>query len=162
MQHTYGIFETEADHLIELVRRHAPFAQIRAAGCPVCAAAISVTFAADGRGFTTACEGTPLHISTYQDIAEPPSWWRECVVEPTDLTWYWREWHSFDVTGKLTMKVSGWQADDIRWSGQLECAPDDPDYAFWKWVLLQSGCTSDLIDETEVAELRARFAQAAR
>jgi hypothetical protein len=161
MQHTYGIFDTEANHVIDLVRYHAPLAQIRATGCPACGAAISVAFAADGRGFSISCEGQPLHVSAYQDIAEPPPWWRECVVVPTDATWYWRDWHSFDATGKLTMRVSGWQADGVRWSGQLECAPGHPDYAFWQWVLLQSGCTSDLISEAAVAELRARFAQVA-
>ena len=161
MQHTYGIFDSEADHLIELVRRHAPLAQVRAAGCPACGAAISVEFAEDGRGFSTFCEGKPLHISTYQDITQPPPWWRECVVEPTDSTWHWREWHQFDATGNLAMKVSGWTADGVRWSGQLECPTDHPDYAFWRWVLFQSGCTSDLIDDAELAELRARFAKTA-
>ena len=76
MQYTYGIFDDEADHLIELVRRHAPLAQIQAAGCPARGAALSVAFAEDGRGFSIACEGKPLHLSTYQEIAGPPPWWR--------------------------------------------------------------------------------------
>jgi len=164
MQHTYGIFDTEADHIIELVRRHAPLAQIRAAGCPACGAAVSVAFAEDGRGFSISCEGKPLHVSAHHEITEPPPWWRECVIEPTDSTWYWREWHSFDASGNLTMKMSGWQADGVRWSGQLECPTTHTDYRFWRWVLFESGCSSDLINDAELAELaelRTRFAKTA-
>ncbi|HLJ94835.1 MAG TPA: hypothetical protein VKU02_16785 [Gemmataceae bacterium] len=159
MQHTYGIFDDEANHIIDLVRRHAPLAQIRGTACPVCGSPMAVEFMDDGNGFQVYCEGSPLHISKHQDITEPPPWWPQCVIPPTDSTWYWREWHSFDGSGNLTMKVSGWRADGGRWSGQLECATGDPDYAFWRWVLLQSGCTSDRITETELAELRARFAR---
>lgn len=159
MQHTYGIFDDEADHLIELVRRHAPLAQIQAAGCPACGAALTVTFAEDGRGFSIACEGQPLHISTYQEIAEPPPWWRECVVEPTDQTWYWRLSHSFDAIGNLSMPMSGWQADGVRWSGGFTCPVGHPDHKFWRWVLSDSGCTLDLIGDTELADLRTRFAR---
>jgi hypothetical protein len=83
------------------------------------------------------------------------------VVEPTDSTWYWREWHSFDASGNLTMKISGWQADGIRWSGQLECPATHTDHRFWRWVLFESGCTSDLINDAELAELRTRFAKIA-
>jgi hypothetical protein len=159
-QHTYGIFDNEADHIINLVRRHVPLAQVRGTHCPACRAPMAVEFAEDGTGFQMHCEGAPLHITKYQDIGDPPSWWPECVIPPYDSTWYWREWHSFGADGKLTMKVSGWQADGVRWSGQLECAPGEPDYAFWRWVLLESGYTKDLIEEAEVAELRARFAHA--
>jgi hypothetical protein len=159
MQHTYGIFEAEADQLIELVRRHAALAEVRATGCPVCGAAIAVTFAGDGTGFSIACEGKPLHISTYQDIANPPPWWRECVVEPTNQTWYWRADYSFDASGDLSMPVSGWRADGVRWSGGFACPVDHPDHTFWRWVLLDSCCTSDLIGDAELAELRGRFAR---
>ncbi len=159
MQDTYGVFDDEADHFIELVRRHASLAQIRAAGCPACGAALSVTFVEDGRGFSIACEGKPLHVSTYQDIGEPPPWWRECVVEPTDHTWYWRADHSFDAAGNMSMPASGWQADGVRWSGRFACPVGHPDQAFWGWVLSEAGCTSDLIGEVELAELRARFAR---
>jgi hypothetical protein len=157
MQHAYGIFDDEADHIIDLVRRHAPLAQIRATACPACGSAMAVEFTDDGNGFQIHCEGSPLHISKHQEITEPPPWWPQGVTPPTDSTWYWRERHSFDGGGNLTMKVSGWGADGVRWCGQLECATGDPDYAFWRWVLLQSGCTSDLISETELADLRARF-----
>ncbi len=162
MFYTYGVFDEEADSILDLVRRHAPLAQIRRTGCPVCGSAMSVNFSDDGTGFSIYCDGRPLHMSKYQDIADPPPWWRECVIEPTDSTWYWREWHSFDDEGNLVMKISGWQADGVRWSGQLECATDHPDYAFWKWVLFESGCTSDLINDAELAELRARFAETTR
>jgi hypothetical protein len=157
MQYTYGIYESEAEHLIELVRRHAPLARILEAGCPACGAAISVTFAEDGRAFSISCKGKPLHVSTYQEITEPPPWWRECVTESTDLTFYWRDCHSFDAGGNLTMMVSGWRADGVRWSGQFGCPTNHPDHPLWRWVLFESGCTSDLINNAELAELRARF-----
>ena len=117
MQHTYGILDDEADDLVEKIRCHAPLAQVLAAGCPACGAAISVAFAENGTGFEISCEGKPLHVTTYQDITNPPPWWRECVVEPTDATWYWRADHLFDARGNLSMPVSGWQADGVRWSG---------------------------------------------
>ena len=74
MQYTYGIFESEADHLIELVR-HAPLDQVRAAGCPVCGSAITITFAEDGSGLSIACEGKALHVTVQQDVADPPPPW---------------------------------------------------------------------------------------
>lgn len=158
MQHTYGIFDTEADHLIEQVRRHALLAQIRAAGCPVCGSPVSVEFTEDGRGFSISCEGKPPHITTHQEITEPPQWWRECVVEPTNSTWHWRADHSFDAEGNLSMPMSGWTADGVQWSGAFACPVDHPDHAFWRWVLFESGCTSDLIGDAELADLRSRFA----
>ncbi len=118
---------------------------------------MAVEFTDGGNGFQVYCDGNPLHISKHQDITDPTPLWPECVFPPTDSTWYWREWHSFDGRRNLTMKVSGWRPDGVRWSGQLECPTSDPDHAFWKWVLLQSGYTSDLISET--ADLRARFAK---
>jgi hypothetical protein len=157
MRHTYGIFDDEADHLIDLVRRHAPLAQVRSAGCPACGAAMNVEFAEAGTWFLVCCEGKPLHISKHQDIADPPPWWRECVIPPTDSTFYWRETASFDASGKLTIMASGVRADGVHWSGAFECAPGHSDYPFWNWVLSQSGYTSDLINDSELAKLRARF-----
>ncbi len=157
MSYTYGIFETDADHLIELVRTHAPLAEIRAAGCPVCKAAITVTFAEAGTLFSIACKGNPIHLSAYRDITDPPSWWRECVFEPTDEIWHWQADHGFDADGNLSMPVSRWQVDGIRWSGSFSCPTTDADYAFWRWVVLEAGCTSNLIGNAEVAELRDRF-----
>jgi hypothetical protein len=70
MQHTYGIFDDKADHIIDLVRRHAPLAEIRATQCPACEAPMAVEFL-DATGFQIYCLGTPLHISTHQHIAAP-------------------------------------------------------------------------------------------
>ena len=161
MQRAYGVFDDEADGIIDLVRRHAQLAEIRGAECPVCGAAMTVDFAETGDGFQVFCQGTPLHLSKHQDIANPPPWWRECVVPATDSTWYWRMAHSFDTAGNLAMPVSGYLADGAHWSGRMECPADHPDHAFWRWLLTVSGCTSDLIGEAELAELRARFARTA-
>jgi hypothetical protein len=157
MQQAYGIFDDEADHIIGLVRRRCPLDQVRDTGCPACGAAMAVEFAGDGTWFQVSCEGDPLHISKHQDIVDPPPWWRECVSPTIDVTFYWREAHAFDGDGNLTMYASGCRANGVHWSGQLECSTGDPDYAFWRWVLVESGCTSDLISDTELERLRARF-----
>lgn len=160
MHFTYGIFDHEANDLIALVRQHVPLAQILSVPCPACGSKISVSFNDEGTGFEINCHGDPLHMTKYQEIETPPAWWKDCVVEPTDISWYWREWHTYDKDGTLRMKISGWTADDMRWSGELECAVDHSDHAFWKWVLDRSGCTSKLIDDTELEELRSTYKNA--
>ncbi len=72
---------------------------------------------------------------------------------------YWRADYSFDAEGNLSMPLSGWTAEDVRWSGCFACSVDHADYAFWRWVLLESGCTSDLIGDEELAALRTRYAK---
>ena len=159
MSHTYGIFDDEADPIIDLVRSHAPLEEIQRAGCPACGSAIRVTFSDDGQCFSIGCSGKPLHMSRGVDIGSPPSWWRECVPEQQDQSWVWRDWYSFDDDGTLSVQASGWQADGTRWSGALVLPRDHADHAFWKWVVLESGCDSDLIDDAEVEQLKARFAE---
>ena len=160
MQSTYGIFDNEAEHIIALVHEHAPLAEIHASPCPACGCKMTVAFNDDGTGFSLNCSGAPLHITTHQDINDPPAWWREGYEEPTDTTWYWSEWHSYDDAGTMHMKISGWQADDVRWSGELECPNDHPDYQLWQWILNESGCTKDLISDTDLEELRAEYENA--
>ena len=157
MNFGFGVFETEADHLIEMVRRHAPLSQVRASVCPVCGSAIEVAFAEDGTWFSMACAGKPFHLVPYQYITEPPPWWRECVAAPTESTWYWRVDHLLDASGNIRMPMSGWFVDGVRWSGALECPVGHPDHPFWHWVLTKTGCTSDLIGDKELALLRERF-----
>jgi hypothetical protein len=72
------------------------------------------------------------------------------VPAPKDHTWHWREWHAFGEDGTLTMKTSGWRADGTRWTGSFSCGTVDPDYPFWCWLLSDSGCTTDLIDDDEL------------
>lgn len=157
MSIAYGIFDNEADLIIALVHQHAPIEQIRGVPCPACGSKMDVSFNKDGTEFMVNCDGDPLHFSKDQQIQAPPPWWETCYEEPTDSTWYWREWHSFDEAGTLFMKMSGWQADGVRWSGEMERQVDHPDYAFWLWLLNESGCTKDLISDTDLDELRARF-----
>lgn len=160
MSYAYGIFEKEADHIIALVHQHAPLEQILSIPCPECGSKISVSFSEGGTGFSLNCEGKPLHMTMYQEIGNPPPWWQKCYSEPTDITWYWREWHTFDDAGTLRMKVSGWLADDTRWSGEWTCPTDHSDYGFWKWVLKESGCTEELISSIDLEELRAAYRNA--
>lgn len=160
MQTTYGIFDHEADHIIAMVHSHASLDSIAATPCPACGANMVVGFNEDGTGFSLNCKGDPLHITKYQQIANPPQWWQQCYEEPTDTTWFWREWHSYDDDGTLHMKISGWQADDVRWSGALECPRDHRDYELWRWILNESGCTKKLISDTDLNELRTQFENA--
>ncbi|XZE37148.1 hypothetical protein SH501x_002750 [Pirellulaceae bacterium SH501] len=160
MQTTYGIFDDEADYIIAMVRDHAPLDSIVATPCPACGANMVVAFNEDGTGFSLNCKGDPLHITKQQDIDNPPLWWSQCYEEPADTTWYWREWHSYDDDGTLHMKISGWQADDVRWSGELECPRDHCDYNLWRWILNESGCTKDLISDTDLDELRTQYQNA--
>jgi hypothetical protein len=155
MQSTYGVFDEEADHIIALVHQHAPLAEVLNTPCPACGSGMVVSFNDDGTGFSLHCGGDPLHITKHQDVADPPNWWRECYEEPTDTSWYWRKWHSYDDAGTLHLKTSGWRADDVRWSGELECTSEHPDYDLWRWILNESGCTKDLISDTDLHELRA-------
>lgn len=160
MQITYGIFDDEADHIIAMVHDHASLESIIATPCPACGANMEISFNVSGTEFSLNCKGDPLHLTKQQDIDNPPPWWRQCYEEPKDTTWYWRDWHSYDDNGTLHLKVSGWQADGVRWSGALECRPDHPDYALWQWILSKSGCTQDLISDTDLIELRAKFENA--
>jgi hypothetical protein len=160
MSCTYGIFDDEADHIIALVRQHAPLEEILAVPCPACGSKISLSFEEGGTGFTLCCEGDPAHMTKCQDIKDPPSWWRKRFEEPRDTTWYWRACHAFDSSGTLHMAISGWQADGTRWSGQMDRPVDHPEYNFWKWLLSESGCTKALISDTELEKLRDAYANA--
>jgi hypothetical protein len=160
MHSTYGIFDHEADHLIALVHQHVPLAEILSVPCPACGSKISISFTDDGTGFEIICHGAPLHITKYQAIETPPAWWNDCVIEPRDTTWYWRKWRQYDQDGTLRMKISGWTADDVRWSGEFECPVHHPDFEFWRWVFERSGCSKDLIDDMEVEELRSAYKRA--
>jgi hypothetical protein len=160
MQSTYGIFDNEADLIFAMVRNHASLDQIVKARCPACDASIAVAFNSDGTGFTLCCSGDPLHMTTQQEIENPPPWWRQCYHERIDTIWYWRDWHSYDLEGTLHIKISGWRADDIRWSGAFECPRNHQDHDLWRWILHESGCTKDLISDTDLNELQAQYENA--
>lgn len=157
MQSTYGIFDDEANHIIAMVYEHAALESIIATPCPACAAKMSVEFNEDGTGFELYCQGEPIHLNKFQSINNPPPWWQQCYEEPTDTTWYWRKWHTYDDAGTLHMKISGWQADGVRWSGERECPRDHPDFILWRWILQESGFTQELISNTDLDELRIRY-----
>ena len=160
MQSTYGIFEDEADPIIQKVLDHATLPEIKATPCPACGANILVAFCQDGTGFTLNCDGKPFHTTPFVQTESPPPWWQQCKEQPTNAKWYWREWHSYDDDGTLRIKTSGWQADDTRWSGVTECPMDHPDYGLWRWILHESDCTDHLISEDDLAALRVRFGHA--
>lgn len=157
MQSTYGIFDHEADRIIAMVRDHASLDNIVATRCLACSANMAVAFNSYGTGFTLCCNGDPMHMTTQQEIENPPPWWRDCYQEPIDITWYWRDGYSYDDEGTLHLKISGCRADDIRWSGAFECPRSHHDYDLWRWILNESGCTINLISDTDLKELRTQY-----
>jgi hypothetical protein len=52
------------------------------------------------------------------------------------IAWYWPEWKGLDCDGTLHVKTSGF-AGGCHWNGEQTFAPSDPDYAFWRWFVLQ-------------------------
>ena len=80
----YGIFSDEADDVIALVRDHHQLAEIEAHRCPKCCASLRVGYYPDGEGFYIHCSGAIMHSTQYQQLLQPPAWWRERVIEVTD------------------------------------------------------------------------------
>ena len=58
---------------------------IKALLCPCCGTLMSVSFAPEGDGFLVYCGGEPLHMSKFQEIAQPPPWWRNASGTPAPL-----------------------------------------------------------------------------
>ncbi len=72
MQNTYGIFDSEADHVIAMVYDHASLDSIVDTPCPACEANMVVAFSKNGEEFSLNCEGDPLHITKQKRIKNPP------------------------------------------------------------------------------------------
>jgi len=72
-----------------------------------------------------------------------------------DLSWYWRDWHSFDSDGTLHVKTSGWQGGG-HWSGETYISKEEPDYAFWCWFVAQKEYHR-LVEEAELPAIREHW-----
>ncbi len=157
MQLTYGIYEDEIEPVLAAVRSQRPLAEIEAMPCPCCRARISVSFFPEGDGFQIFCSGEPLHMSTYQKIAEPPAWWKERIVDTGPITFYWRGDSSVANDGRLGMPVSGYDADGNHWSGAMTLRPDQPDYLLWRWIIGQGDRYKRLISDKDLASIREEY-----
>lgn len=157
MQHTYGIYEDEIEPVVAAVRSHRSLAEIEAMPCPCCGAGLSVTFSSEGIGYTVSCKGEPMHMSVYQEIANPPPWWKKCVVEPYSTTFCWLDWHQFSEDGTLKMNLSGYGMDNNHWSGEMTLRPDEEDYPLWKWILSQRDRFKELLTDKDLEVLRAEY-----
>ena len=157
MQSTYGIYEDEIDSVVSLVRMHRPLAEIKDTPCPCCGAPLGVDFAADGKGFSIACNGKPLHLSTYQQIERPPAWWQECVNQPEEVTFYWKDTATFEADGSINLHVSGYSIDGTHWSGSAQIKPSDSDAALWRWIIKNSNRFDSLISDRDLPAIREDF-----
>src|SRR5262245_5248036 len=138
MQTTYGIFDDEADRIDRLVHNHVSLAVIRGTRCPACGAALCVASGRAGPGFALRCSGDPMHITKDHAIEGPPPWWQQCYAEPQDTAFYWHTWHGYKENGALFMKISGYLADGVHWSGEMDCPPEHEDFELWQWVIHES------------------------
>ncbi len=119
MEFTYGIYEGEIEPALATVRSQRPLAEIEAMPCPCCGARLSISFSSEGHGFQVFCSGEPLHMSKFQEIAQPPAWWRERSADTDPITFYWRVDSSLASDGRLGMPVSGYDAACNHWSGMF-------------------------------------------
>jgi len=74
-----------------------------------------------------------------------------------DVCWCWPTWRHVAPDGTLDIKASGWEGN-THWTGSREIKPDDPDYAFWRW-LVDNDEYDRLVDERELPEARQRWAR---
>jgi hypothetical protein len=162
MQYTYGIYESEIDEVLAAVRSHESLSAIESIPCPCCGARIAVQFAPEGNGFQVNCAGEPLHISTYQEISNPPPWWKERIWETGPVTFYWREWSAFAADGTLEMKVSGYDEDGSHWTGAMDVRPDQPDYSLWRWIIEQGDRFKTLLSDKDIEPIREEYRRTSR
>jgi hypothetical protein len=157
MQHTYGIYEGEVDSVIADVRSHLPLEAVEATPCPYCRARIAVHFDPEGHGFQIACSGDPPHISTYQEITDPPAWWKQRACDPGPVTFYWRGWSWFEDDGTLQMKVSGYDEQGNHWTGAMRLRSDETDYPLWQWIIRQGEYFNALISDEDLQAIREEY-----
>ena len=159
MQETYGIFESEIDDVLAAVRSHRPLAEIETIPCPCCGAKITVEFSPEGNGFQVQCAGDPPHLSTHQEIINPPSWWKERIWKTGAITFYWREWSAFSGDGTLEMKMSGGDEDGSHWTGVMQLRTNHPDYPLWCWIIEQGNRFKTLISDEDLEVIREEYRQ---
>lgn len=74
-----------------------------------------------------------------------------------DVCWCWPTCRHVAADGTLDIKASGWQGN-THWTGWREVKPDDPDYAFWRW-LIDNDDYDRLVEDRELPEIRRRWAR---
>jgi hypothetical protein len=79
------------------------------------------------------------------------------VVYPA-VSCYWPAWHGLDDDGTLHIKSSGW-AGGSHWTGERRVAPADPEYAFWRWFVVQKE-HHRVVDDTEIPTIREKWRSA--
>jgi hypothetical protein len=68
---------------------------------------------------------------------------------------YWPDCHGFDDDGTLHVKRTGATGHNW-WTGEHAFAPDDPDYAFFRWLVAQKEYHR-LVNQTELPAIREEW-----
>jgi hypothetical protein len=89
------------------------------------------------------CKVGRLHV--------PPEDWDQFTAGDA-ISWYWPHWHSVDGDGTLHVKASGWRGG-AHWTGETAISADQPDYAFWLWLVAQEE-HHRLVEATELPAIR--------
>jgi hypothetical protein len=95
-----------------------------------------------------ACQVGRLHV-------ERENWDAFANAVYPSMTCYWPDWHGIDDDGTLHVKSSGWAAG-CHWTGERSIVPSDPDYAFWRWLVVQKE-HHRVVDETEIPSIRENW-----
>jgi hypothetical protein len=157
MELTFGIYEDEIEPVLAAVWSRRPLAEIEALPCPCCGARLTVSFAPAGNAFQVFCSGEPLHLSRFQAIAQPPTWWTERIADTSPITFYWRVHSGVADDGRLGMPVSGYNADGCHWNGAMTVSPDQPDYLLWRWIIAQGDRYKPLISDRDLESIREEY-----
>ncbi len=115
---------------------------------------MSVSFAPEGDGFLVYCGGEPLHMSKFQEIAQPPPWWRERIWDTGPVTIYWRKDSSIASDGTLGMPVSGRDAEGCLWSGAMTLRPSEKDYGLWRWIIRHGDRYKAILSDKALESIR--------
>ncbi len=161
MDLTYGIYEDEIEPVLAAIRFHRPLAEIEALPCPCCGARMSVSLAPQGDGFLVYCAGEPLHMSKFQEIAQPPPWWRERIWDTGPVTIYWRKDSSIASDGTLGMPVSGRDAEGCLWSGAITLRPGEKNYELWRWIIGQGDRYKAILSDKDLESIRQEYHRSA-
>jgi hypothetical protein len=153
-----GIFEKEIEPILAAVRSHRRLSEVEAMPCPACGAKISVHFSREGRDFNVYCAGEQLHFSRYEEITNPPAWWKERIEDSRPVTFYWRADSRFVENGTLNMPASGYLEDGSHWNGAMTVPSDHADYRLWQWIIAQGDRFKPLISDNDLTAIRELFA----
>jgi hypothetical protein len=72
-------------------------------------------------------------------------------------TRYWLTDSKTADDGAVILHVSSRDAAEARWGAFRRCAPEFPDYDFWRWVLEHRERWPDSVSEEDVSKMRLEY-----